>query len=98
MVYLQQELLKGHLVLHFLFLKYLMKFNILHYTKIIIFIFKFIFDSNFTTNESLTQISGRGVGLTSVKIELEKLNGSVEVKTEVNKGTSFIFLIPLIIE
>ncbi len=55
----------------------------------------FIFDSNFTTNVSVTQISGRGIGLSSVKLELEKLNGTVLIKTEVNEGTSFIFKLPL---
>ena len=59
-------------------------------------ILKFIFNSNFTTNENLTQISGRGIGLASVRNELEKLNGDVKIETEVNKGTTFIFRIPLI--
>ena len=55
----------------------------------------YIFDSNFSTNENITHISGRGVGLASVKTELDKLNGIVEVKSEVNKGTSFIFMLPM---
>jgi len=56
----------------------------------------YIFEPNFSTNETITEISGRGVGLCAVKKELSKLNGKVDVVTEVNKGTSFIFKIPLV--
>lgn len=54
-----------------------------------------IFDTHFSTNETLSEISGRGVGLAAVKGELNKLNGSIEVKTQINKGTVFIFKLPL---
>lgn len=54
-----------------------------------------IFTSEFSTCQVVNAISGRGVGLYAVKAELEKLNGRVEVKTEVGKGTIFKFNIPL---
>lgn len=54
-----------------------------------------IFDTSFSTKENLTDISGRGIGLTAVKIELDKLNGTVEVKTIKDKGSTFIFKLPL---
>jgi len=59
-------------------------------------ILNYIFDTHFSTKESTNEVSGRGVGLSAVKIELEKLNGKVEIDSEVNKGTSFMFKIPLI--
>jgi len=59
-------------------------------------ILSYLFEPNFSTSETITEISGRGVGLYAVKKELDKLKGKVEVITEVNKGTSFIFKIPLI--
>ena len=59
-------------------------------------IIDFIFNPNFTTHDdNLTEISGRGIGLSAVKYELIKLKGTVEIKTEINKGTIFIFKIPL---
>lgn len=57
-------------------------------------ILNFIFHNNFSTNETITHISGRGIGLSAVKIELDKLYGDINIKTELNKGTSFIFKLP----
>ena len=58
-------------------------------------IINFIFNSNLSTNDNVTQISGRGIGLSAVNEELIKINGIVEVKTKINEGTKFIFTIPL---
>ena len=55
----------------------------------------FIFNPNFSTHDKITSISGRGIGLSAVNFELSKLNGTVSVKTEINKGTTFTFNIPL---
>jgi len=57
-------------------------------------IMSFIFNDNFSTNDSITNISGRGIGLASVKTELDKLDGEVNIETTLNKGTSFIFRLP----
>jgi len=57
-------------------------------------IMNYIFDDNFSTNDSITHISGRGIGLSSVKKELDKLDGSIDIETKLNKGTSFIFRLP----
>ncbi len=59
-------------------------------------VLNFIFDTQFSTYETVNDLSGRGIGLAAVKIELEKLNGQIEIDTEINKGTSFNFKIPLI--
>jgi len=54
-----------------------------------------IFNDNFSTKDKITELSGRGVGLSAVKSELEKLNGTLKVETTLNKGTIFSFFIPL---
>lgn len=54
-----------------------------------------IFKNNFSTKEEVTDISGRGIGLYSVLKELTKINGWVKVSSEINKGTEFIFTIPI---
>jgi two-component system, chemotaxis family, sensor kinase CheA len=49
----------------------------------------------FSTAEKVSDISGRGVGLDVVHKNIEKLNGSVEIRTEVGKGTEFRVKLPL---
>ncbi len=58
-------------------------------------ILKIIFQDSFTTNEDITDISGRGVGLASVLYELNQLDGNLNIENEKNKGIKFIFQIPL---
>jgi two-component system, chemotaxis family, sensor kinase CheA len=52
------------------------------------------FTPGLSTADEVTEISGRGVGLDIVKSVLEKLKGSVELKSEVAKGTTFRLLVP----
>jgi two-component system chemotaxis sensor kinase CheA len=54
----------------------------------------FIFHDEFSTKDHVSDISGRGIGLSSVKAEVEKLGGSIEVFTEVGKGTMMRFQLP----
>ncbi|WP_022669906.1 hybrid sensor histidine kinase/response regulator [Hippea alviniae] len=54
-----------------------------------------IFKPGFSTAERVTNISGRGVGMDVVKTNVEKLNGIIEVKSELGKGTTIILKIPL---
>ncbi len=54
-----------------------------------------IFDDNFSTAQSLTAMSGRGIGMAAVKRELDKLGGSVEIETEIGRGTRQIYRIPI---
>ncbi len=49
----------------------------------------------FSTNETVTEFSGRGVGMDVVKANVEKCNGTIIVDSKVNKGTNFIIKIPL---
>ncbi len=57
-------------------------------------ILNLIFLQDFTTLKNVTNISGRGVGLSSVHHELRKLNGNVKIDTKQNQGTCFKFHIP----
>ncbi len=52
---------------------------------------KLIFAESVSTKDSVSELSGRGIGLSAVKAELDKLNGSIEVVSEKNRGTKFTF-------
>jgi chemosensory pili system protein ChpA (sensor histidine kinase/response regulator) len=54
-----------------------------------------IFVPGFSTADSVTQVSGRGVGMDVVQSELKKVGGSVSLATEKNVGTSFFIRLPL---
>lgn len=58
-------------------------------------ILNFIFSSGFSTSAQITDISGRGVGMDVVRKAITKLRGSIEVRTKVNKGTTFALRLPL---
>lgn len=54
-----------------------------------------IFMAGLSTSETVTDISGRGVGMDIVNTNLQRINGSIEVETWVGKGTRFQIFIPL---
>ncbi|RKI28876.1 chemotaxis protein CheA [bacterium 1xD8-6] len=54
-----------------------------------------LFRPSFSTAEKITDVSGRGVGLDVVKTKIEGLGGSIECKTELGEGSSFIIRLPL---
>ncbi len=58
-------------------------------------IINIIFDPFFSTRDEVSALSGRGVGMSAIKEVVEKLGGRIEIETAVNKGTSFLFFIPL---
>ncbi len=49
----------------------------------------------FSTNETVTEFSGRGVGMDVVKANVEKCGGTIVVDSKKGVGTSFIIKIPL---
>ncbi|WP_248926849.1 ATP-binding protein [Paenibacillus hamazuiensis] len=55
-----------------------------------------VFAETVTTASKVTDLAGRGIGLSAVKAEAEKLGGTVKVKTRAGKGTAFILHIPLL--
>lgn len=54
-----------------------------------------IFMPGFSTKEQVTDLSGRGVGMDVVKQNLDKLNGTVQISSEIGRGTEFRLKIPL---
>jgi len=54
-----------------------------------------VFKPGFSTAAAVTSVSGRGVGMDVVKTNIEKLNGIIDIDSEVNKGTSIRLKIPL---
>jgi two-component system chemotaxis sensor kinase CheA len=54
-----------------------------------------VFLPGFSTKDQASSISGRGVGMDVVKTGVEKLNGRVEIESEVGVGTTFRISLPL---
>ncbi|EJO5346094.1 chemotaxis protein CheA [Clostridium botulinum] len=57
-----------------------------------------IFAQGFSTNEQVTDISGRGVGMDVVKTKITALGGTVDLISEEGKGSSFIIRLPLTLQ
>ncbi len=53
-----------------------------------------IFKSDVSTTEKVSEISGRGVGMPAVLDELTKLDGQLDINTDLGEGTEFIFKLP----
>ncbi len=56
---------------------------------------QFIWHPGLSTAETVTDISGRGVGMDIVKSRIENLNGTVDVRSELGLGTTFTIRLPL---
>ncbi|WZL71686.1 response regulator [Clostridiaceae bacterium 35-E11] len=56
-----------------------------------------IFKSGFSTSEIITDISGRGLGLAIVYEKVQKLEGTITVKSERGQGTTFTIILPITI-
>jgi two-component system chemotaxis sensor kinase CheA len=54
-----------------------------------------VFLPGFSTKDVASDVSGRGVGMDVVRTNIQKLNGTIEIKSQVGKGTSFIISLPL---
>ncbi len=58
-------------------------------------IVKIVFLPGFSTAKTVTDISGRGVGMDAVKAKIDELNGSLDVESKVGIGTRVIIKLPL---
>jgi two-component system chemotaxis sensor kinase CheA len=56
---------------------------------------QYIFEAGVSTNTTVTDISGRGVGLDIVRKNMEELGGTCEVVSEQGKGATFTLTIPV---
>ncbi|MGK7906102.1 MAG: response regulator, partial [Synechococcus sp.] len=55
----------------------------------------FLFESGFSTAEKVSDLSGRGVGLDVVRVQLRELKGAVNISSTPGKGTTFTLRLPL---
>ena len=58
-------------------------------------VFKMIFEAGFSTSETVTDVSGRGVGMDVVRKNIESMRGKVEIDSEEGKGSVFKISLPL---
>ncbi len=56
---------------------------------------QYIFKAGFSTAAKVTSVSGRGVGMDVVRTNIEKIGGTIELRSVEGKGTSFSIKIPL---
>ncbi len=55
----------------------------------------FIFLPGFSTTDSVSEVSGRGVGMDVVKNNISEVSGMVDVETERGRGSRFIITLPI---
>lgn len=58
-------------------------------------IFSLIFEPGFSTADTVTDISGRGVGMDVVRRNIEELRGKIDIESEEGKGSVFYIKLPL---
>ena len=58
-------------------------------------VFNLIFEPGFSTAKTVTDVSGRGVGMDVVKKNIESLRGQAEIRSEAGKGSVFKMSLPL---
>lgn len=56
---------------------------------------QFIFHPGFSTAEQVSAVSGRGVGMDVVRTNIEKIGGSIEIRSARGRGSRFTIKIPL---
>ena len=56
---------------------------------------QFIFKAGFSTAAQITNVSGRGVGMDVVRTNIERIGGTIELRSKAGRGTSFFIKIPL---
>ncbi|MGV8933136.1 MAG: chemotaxis protein CheA [Gallionellaceae bacterium] len=54
-----------------------------------------VFMPGFSTKDEVSSVSGRGVGMDVVNTNIQKLNGSIEIKSIPGKGSMFVIVLPL---
>lgn len=58
-------------------------------------IIQLIFHPGFSTKKEVTGVSGRGVGMDVVKEKINSLNGTIEIASELGRGSTFRITLPL---
>ncbi|WP_031569630.1 chemotaxis protein CheA [Rheinheimera texasensis] len=57
--------------------------------------YKLIFEPGFSTAAAVTNLSGRGVGMDVVRRNIEELRGQIQIRSAIEKGTTFSIRLPL---
>ncbi|MDP9170633.1 MAG: chemotaxis protein CheA [Acidobacteriota bacterium] len=58
-------------------------------------VFRLIFAAGFSTVDKVTDMSGRGVGMDVVTKQIQKLRGSIQIRSVLGKGCTFALRVPL---
>ncbi len=58
-------------------------------------VFDLIFAPGFSTAKTVSQVSGRGVGMDVVKTNITRLNGAIQIDSKIGEGTRFTLKLPL---
>jgi len=58
-------------------------------------VFRYIFEAGLSTAKVISGVSGRGVGMDVVRTNIEKLNGQIELESQVDLGTTITIKLPL---
>jgi len=57
--------------------------------------YNLVFLPGFSMVAQVSDVSGRGVGMDVVRTNIQKLNGSIEIQSQMGKGTTFVISLPL---
>ena len=57
--------------------------------------YNLVFLPGFSMAAQVSDVSGRGVGMDVVRTNIQKLNGSIDIRSQANKGTTFVISLPL---
>lgn len=57
--------------------------------------YNLIFLPGFSMAEKVSDVSGRGVGMDVVRTNIQKLNGTIEIRSQLGKGTTLLIHLPL---
>jgi two-component system chemotaxis sensor kinase CheA len=57
--------------------------------------YNLIFQAGFSTKQEISDVSGRGVGMDVVKTRIAQMNGSVEIDSELGRGSLITIKLPL---
>lgn len=57
--------------------------------------YNLVFLPGFSMAAKVSDVSGRGVGMDVVRTNIQKLNGSIDIRSQVKKGTTFVINLPL---
>ena len=58
-------------------------------------VYQFILEAGFSTAQSITSVSGRGIGMDVVKRNIEALRGTISIESEAGVGTTMVMRLPL---